>query len=259
MRDRTILVTGGGSGIGKAAVLLAADQGARVAVLDVDEDSAHAATQEAIERGAGAALPVRCDVSVETEVESAIAACVDELGTPYGVFANAGVDRAGLVHELTLEHWSELISINLTGVFLTCKHALRSMLATGTGGSLVCTSSPAASVAFAAGGASAYSASKGGVSALVRCMALDYARHGIRANAIVPGPTHTRLMWVNVPEPERPAMQKVIDGEVPIGRMANPEEIAQAAIWLMSDAASYVTGSHLVCDGGVLAKASISV
>jgi len=175
------------------------------------------------------------------------------------VFANAGIDRAGMVHELSMEHWTGLIGINLTGVFLTCKHALKAMLNAGTGGSIVCTSSPASLVAFAAGGAAAYSASKGGISALVRCMALDYARHGIRVNAIVPGPTHTRLMWVNVPEPERPDMQRVIDSEVPIGRMASPEEIAQSAIWLMSDAASYVTGSHLVCDGGVLAKASISV
>jgi len=259
MRDRTILVTGGGAGIGKAAVLLAAQQGARVAVVDVDLESANATAEQATELGASRTLPVRCDVSVETDVEAAMAACVNELGTPYGVFANAGIDRAGLVHELTAEQWTGLIAINLTGIFLTCKHALRAMLTAGTGGSIVCTSSPASFVAFAAGGASAYSASKGGVSALVRCMALDYARHGIRVNGIVPGPTHTQLMWVNVPEPERPAMQRVIDSEVPIGRMASPEEIAQSAIWLMSDAASYVTGSHLVCDGGVLAKASISV
>jgi len=240
-------------------VLLAAQQGAKVAVLDVDLDGANATAEKATELGASGTLPVRCDVSVETDVEAAMTACVDELGTPYGVFANAGVDRAGLVHELTVEHWTGLIAINLTGVFLTCKHALRAMLTAGTGGSIVCTSSPASLVAFAAGGASAYSASKGGVSALVRCMAVDYARHGIRVNAVVPGPTHTQLMWVNVPEPERPTMQRVIDSEVPIGRMASPEEIAQSAIWLMSDAASYVTGSHLVCDGGVLAKASISV
>jgi NAD(P)-dependent dehydrogenase (short-subunit alcohol dehydrogenase family) len=259
MRDRTILVTGGGAGIGRATALLAAEQGARVAILDVDLESANATAEEAARLGAGAALPVRCDVSVESAVEAAVAACVNELGTPYGVFANAGVDRGGMVHELPVEHWTGLIAINLTGVFLTCKHALKAMLAAGTGGSIVCTSSPASLVAFAAGGAAAYSASKGGVSALVRCMALDYARYGIRVNAILPGPTHTQLLWVNVPEPERPGMQQVIDSEVPIGRMASPEEIAQSAIWLMSDGASYVTGSHLVCDGGVLAKASISV
>ena len=250
MRDRTILVTGGAAGIGKAAALLAAEQGAKVAVLDVDLNGANATAEEATGRGAAAALPVRCDVSVEADVQAAVTACVDELGTPYGVFANAGIDRAGMVHELSMEHWTGLIGINLTGVFLTCKHALKAMLNAGTGGSIVCTSSPASLVAFAAGGAAAYSASKGGISALVRCMALDYARHGIRVNAIVPGPTHTRLMWVNVPEPERPDMQRVIDSEVPIGRMASPEEIAQSAIWLMSDAASYVTGANLLVTGG---------
>ena len=156
MRDRTILVTGGGAGIGRATALLAAEQGARVAILDVDLESANATAEEAARLGAGAALPVRCDVSVESAVEAAVTACVNELGTPYGVFANAGVDRGGMVHELPVEHWTGLIAINLTGVFLTCKHALKAMLAAGTGGSIVCTSSPASLVAFAAGGAAAF-------------------------------------------------------------------------------------------------------
>jgi NAD(P)-dependent dehydrogenase (short-subunit alcohol dehydrogenase family) len=259
MRDRTVIVTGGGSGIGRAGALLAADRGASVAAVDVDGESAEASAKEALERGAPSAIGIRCDVADESQVEKAVARVVSELGVPYGVFANAGTDRAGLVHELSYDHWNELISVNLTGIYLTCKHALRAMVEGGKGGSIVCTSSPASFVAFAAGGASAYAASKGGVSALVRCMALDYAKYGIRVNAIVPGPTHTKLMWVNVPEDERPAMQKVIDSEVPLGRMAGPEEIARCAIWLMSDESSYVTGSHLVCDGGVLAKASISV
>jgi NAD(P)-dependent dehydrogenase (short-subunit alcohol dehydrogenase family) len=133
------------------------------------------------------------------------------------------------------------------------------MLEGGRGGSIVCTSSPGSFVAFAAGGESAYAASKGGVSALVRGMALDYAKFGIRVNAIVPGPTDTKLMWMSVPEDKRSGMRDVINSEVPIGRTAQPEEIARAAVWLLSDESSYVTGSHLVCDGGVLAKASISV
>src|SRR5262249_57083722 len=114
MRDRTILGPGGGAGIGKAGVLLAAQQGARVAILDVDLDGANATAEEATERGASGALPVRCDVSVEADVQAAMAACVNELGPPYGVFANAGVDRAGMVHELTVGHWTGLLAINLT-------------------------------------------------------------------------------------------------------------------------------------------------
>jgi NAD(P)-dependent dehydrogenase (short-subunit alcohol dehydrogenase family) len=93
----------------------------------------------------------------------------------------------------------------------------------------------------------------------VRCMAIDYASHGIRVNAIVPGPTDTKLMWVNVPEEARPRMREVIQREVPLGRLAEPQEVARAAVWLLSDDASYVTGSHIVIDGGVTAKASISV
>jgi NAD(P)-dependent dehydrogenase (short-subunit alcohol dehydrogenase family) len=142
---------------------------------------------------------------------------------------------------------------------LTCKHALRAMLGAGRGGSIVCTSSPAASVALAAGGTGAYSASKGGVSALVRCLAIDYAGHGVRVNAVVPGATETPLMWVNVPEDEREQMREQINDEVPLGRLADPAEIGQAVVWLLSDASTYVTGSHLVCDGGILAKGSISV
>jgi NAD(P)-dependent dehydrogenase (short-subunit alcohol dehydrogenase family) len=114
-------------------------------------------------------------------------------------------------------------------------------------------------VSFAAGAAGAYSASKGGISALVRCMAVDYAKYGIRVNAVVPGATETRLMWANVEPSAMPEMRRRICEEVPLGRLASPEEPARAVVWLLSDESSYVTGSHLVCDGGILAKACISV
>ena len=127
------------------------------------------------------------------------------------------------------------------------------------GGSIVLCSSPAAFAGFAAGAASAYTASKGGVSSLVRSLAVDYARHGIRVNAVVPGPTETPLMWANVTDAERAAVEETIRDEVPLGRLADPDEPAQAVLWLLSGDSSYVTGSHLVCDGGVLAKASVSL
>jgi NAD(P)-dependent dehydrogenase (short-subunit alcohol dehydrogenase family) len=157
------------------------------------------------------------------------------------------------------EDWRTILAINLDGVYLACKHAIWDMLAAGKGGSIVLVSSPAAFVSFAAGGASAYSASKGGVSALVRCLAVDYARNGIRVNAVVPGPTETPLMWANVAAEKKDAVRQRICAEVPMGRLADPSEIATAIAWLLSDESSYVTGSHLVCDGGVLAKGSISV
>jgi NAD(P)-dependent dehydrogenase (short-subunit alcohol dehydrogenase family) len=169
------------------------------------------------------------------------------------------VDLGGFVHELPSERWQRVMNINLNGAFYASKLVLRALIDAQLPGSIVLCSSPAAFVGFAAGANSAYAASKGGISALTRTLAVDYARHGIRVNAIVPGPTETPLMWMAVPEAERPATREQITEEVPIGRMADPAEPAQAAVWLLSDDSSYVIGSHLVCDGGVLAKASVSV
>jgi len=256
---RTIVVTGGGAGIGRAVAMLAAARGDRVAVLDIVESSAQQTAADALGAGADRALGIACDVSSEESVQAAFENIASGLGPLYGVFANAGMDAGGFVHELPWEVWRRVTDTNLTGVFLTCKYGLRQMLAGGQPGSIVCTSSPAASVGFAAGAAGAYSASKGGISALVRCMAVDYARYGIRVNAVVPGATETKLMWANVEPAARPAMRQRICEEVPLGRLASPEEPARAVVWLLSEESSYVTGSHLVCDGGILAKASISV
>jgi NAD(P)-dependent dehydrogenase (short-subunit alcohol dehydrogenase family) len=151
-----------------------------------------------------------------------------------------------------------VLATNLDGTFLCLQQALRQMMDRGRG-SIVCCSSPASFVAFAGDGAGAYSASKGGVSALVRTAAVDYARYGIRVNALVPGSTETPLMWANVAEAEQPAMRGVLAREIPLGRLAEPAEPAKAALWLLSDDAAYMTGAHLVIDGGTLAKGSVSV
>jgi NAD(P)-dependent dehydrogenase (short-subunit alcohol dehydrogenase family) len=259
MDARTIVVTGGGSGIGRAVALLCAKRGDNVAVLDRDEDAARSAADEAMQNGATGALAVRCNVSSEKEIEDAFEKTCEKFGAPYGLFANAGIDVGGLLHELPLQTWHLVIETNLTGVFLSSKHALRKMLEAKAPGSIVCTSSPTGFVALAAGGAGAYSATKAGISALVRCMAIDYAQYGIRVNAVVPGATETRLMWNNVPPQEIPQMREQVSKEIPLGRLAQPEDPARAVVWLLSEESSYVTGSHLVCDGGILAKASISV
>ena len=259
MKNRAIVVTGGGAGIGRAVVMQCAARGDRVAVLDIDGQAAREAADAARDAGAGAALGIACDVSIEESLAQAFATISAGLGPLYGAFANAGMDAGGFLHELPCETWKRVLDTNLTGVYLTCKYALQNILQAGTPGSIVCTSSPAASVSFAAGAAGAYSASKGGISALVRCMAIDYARYGIRVNAVVPGATETRLMWANVAPADMPEMRRKICEEVPIGRLASPDEPARAVVWLLSDDSSYVTGSHLVCDGGILAKACISV
>jgi NAD(P)-dependent dehydrogenase (short-subunit alcohol dehydrogenase family) len=258
-KGNTIVVTGGGNGIGRAVALLCAARGDSVVVLDKHRDSAKGTADDALEQGSRAAIGIECDVSREDQIAEAFASISRQLGPPYGLFANAGIDMGGLVHELSLERWQMVLETNLTGVFLSCKHALRAMLAGGVAGSIVCTSSPTAFVALAGGGAGAYSATKAGISALVRCMALDYAPYGIRVNAVVPGATETALMWANVEAAEIPQMRERVSQEIPLGRLAQPEDPARAVAWLLSSEASYVTGSHLVCDGGILAKASITV
>jgi NAD(P)-dependent dehydrogenase (short-subunit alcohol dehydrogenase family) len=256
---RTIVVTGGADGIGRAVVQLCAARGDNLAVLDKNVEAAKTAAEDAIKRGAKCALDLCCDVSSEEQIEKAFEIIWNKLGVPYGLFTSAAVDLGGLVHELPAATWHQVLETNLKGTFLACKHAIRKMRQADTPGSIVCASSPTGFVALAAGGAGAYSATKGGISALMRCMAIDYARYGIRVNAVVPGATETRLMWNNVPSEDIPRMRGVLSKEIPLGRLAQPEEPARAVAWLLSEDSSYVTGTHLVCDGGILAKASISV
>ena len=259
MQPGSYVITGASSGIGRATALLLAETGASIAILDVNDAAAAETAAACLELGAADARAYPCDVTDENQVADVVARVQADLGSPTRLFANAGIDRGGLTHELELELWQSVIETNLTGTFLICKHVLKVMVDAGDGGSIVCTSSPGGFVAFAAGSAAAYSASKGAVSSLVRSLAIDYASHGIRVNAIVPGPTETPLMWASVPEEEREAVRRTVSAETPLGRLADPSEPARAVRWLLSDEASYVTGSHLVCDGGVLAKAALSV
>jgi NAD(P)-dependent dehydrogenase (short-subunit alcohol dehydrogenase family) len=251
-----VVVTGAGSGIGRGAVLALAERGAAVAALDVDADKSLAVADEAKATGAPSAFGLDCDVRSEDSVAAAVATSAERIGPIRGLVTCAGIDSGGLVHELSLETWRDVLDTNLTGTFLTCKHVLRHMLDHGQGGSIVCASSPWAEVC-APGGASAYSASKGGVSAFVRSAALDYAPHSVRVNAIVPGATETPLMWAGVPHDEIPVARARVSEQLALGRLATPAEIAEGIVWLLSESALYVTGSHLVVDGGLMARASI--
>lgn len=260
MKNSLIVVTGGGSGIGRAVVLACAHRGARVAALDIDELSVKSVAAEAIAAGAPAAMALHCDVRSEESVSAAFDQIVSEEGLFDGVFANAGIEINAPLHTMTIEQWQHVIDVNLTGVFLTCKHALRHLVQSGAHGSIVCCSSPSAFVGFAGGGNGAYGSSKGGISALVRSTALDYAKAGVRVNGIVPGATDTPIMLVGVPVESQPEVLRQIreaaKEQVPLGRLASPDEIASAVVWLLSNDSSYVTGSNLVCDGGLMAKSA---
>jgi NAD(P)-dependent dehydrogenase (short-subunit alcohol dehydrogenase family) len=255
---RSIIITGAGSGIGRATALACAKRGDQVVALDINGATAETTAHTCRSLGANA-LGITCDVRDEVQVRDAFAQSAEKFGPVWGVFANAGIDDGGAIHELPLERWNNTLSINLTGIFLCCKYGLQQMIEAGIRGSVVCSASPCGLVALPVGGMGAYSATKGGISALVRCMAVDYASRGIRVNAIVPGATETGMLWNNVTPPEIERMRAQLNREIPLGRIGQPDDVAKAVIWLLSDESAYVTGSQLVCDGGVLAKASISI
>lgn len=252
--DRVLVVTGAARGIGAATAALAAHERQRVVLLDRDADGVERRAVELRSHGAEC-LAIACDVADEGAVQTAFEQASQRFGAPSALVTSAGIDRGGLVHELPAATWDEVILVNLRGTFLACREALRAML--GGGGAIVCVSSPFALAA--AGGVAAYAASKAGVCALVRSLAVDYAAQGIRVNALLPGPTETELMWANVPADQIEATRETVRSEVPLSRLADPLEIARAALWLASDSASYVTGAQLACDGGLLARAAISV
>ncbi|HEX4215563.1 MAG TPA: SDR family oxidoreductase [Candidatus Dormibacteraeota bacterium] len=249
---RVVAVTGGLSGMGRATAELLRGEGAEVAVIDRSRPS----NDDAL--AASGALMLQADVSDEAQIAEAFAAIDSRFGRLNGLFSNAGIARPeALVHEETLAQWQEVISVNLTGTFLVVREAVRRMVA-GGGGAIVCTSSAMGTLAIP-GGTNAYTASKGAINALVRQVAVDYARQDVRINAIAPGAIDTPLMWATTPPNEVEQMRTTIDSEVPLGKIGRPLDIANAVVWLLSDAAAYVTGAVYHVDGGASARMILSV
>jgi NAD(P)-dependent dehydrogenase (short-subunit alcohol dehydrogenase family) len=249
------VITGAAGAIASAIAARLRAAGVRLALLDANADALRETADEL--RGAdGDVLTITCDVGSEDAVAAAIDQVVQEFGAPAGLVTTAGIDRGGHAPELAAADFDDVIRVNLRGTFLACQACLRPMIEVRAG-TIVCISSP---LAFAStSGSGAYAASKAGVSALVRSLAIDHAADGIRVNAVLPGPTESELMWASVPADKRPELRRTVAAEVPMGRMAEPDEVAAAATWLLSEDSSYVTGAQLACDGGVLAKASVSV
>jgi NAD(P)-dependent dehydrogenase (short-subunit alcohol dehydrogenase family) len=243
------LITGAASGIGRRSALLFASQGAVVAVADRDEAAGRACAEEIVSAG-GRARFVPIDVADGASVREAVQATVSFGGGLHVLFNNAGVfpDGDGSPPDTDDAVFDSVIAINLKGVFLGCKHGIPAMLESG-GGSIVNTASFVA-VMGAATSQIAYTASKGGVLAMTREIAVEYARQGIRANALCPGPVNTPLLEELLADPAARARRFV---HLPMGRLAEADEIAQAALFLASPESSYVNGSTFLVDGAITA------
>jgi len=246
---KVAVITGAGSGIGRVAALLFASEGAEVVVADIVAADAASAVAE-IGAAGGTATAVTVDVSDEALVGAMVDTAVRTYGGLHVLFNNAGIfpDDDGGVLDTPPDTWQKVMDVNLKGVWLGCRAAVPAMLASG-GGSIVNVASFVALIG-AATAQIAYTASKGGVLAMTRELAVEYARRGIRANSLCPGPIETPLLAELLADPERRQRRLV---HIPVGRFGRPEEIAKAALFLASDDASFVTGSALVVDGGITA------
>lgn len=250
---KSALVTGAGSGIGRATSLEMARNGARVAVADVNEEGGRE-TVDAIEKAGGEAIFVRADVTSSQDVQNLIRTTVETFGRLDCAVNNAGIGgtrqdgRRFATHEYPEEMWARILAVNLTGVFLCLQHEIRQMLEQG-GGAIV----NIASIAGLVGGfGSPYTASKHGVVGVTRNSALEYARSGIRVNAVCPGVVETPM--VAAVFGAVPGLEERWREVEPIGRFSAPSEIAAVVTWLCSDAASFVTGVALPVDGGWTAQ-----
>ena len=249
LEGKVALITGAGSGIGREAALLFAREGASVVVAEVADDAGRKTAAD-IEEAGGRAHFVHADVSRGDDVR----AMVEEAEKTYGrlnvLFNNAGVfpDADGSVLDTEEDTWDFVLRVNLKGIFLGCKYGIPALLRAG-GGSIVNTASFVALMG-AATPQIAYTASKGGVLALTREVAIEFARKGIRVNALCPGPVDTPLLQELFRDPERRARRLV---HIPMGRLARADEVAKAALFLASDESSYINGAAFTVDGGITA------
>lgn len=250
---RVVLVTGAGSGIGKAAAELFAAEGAAVAVLDLREDAAQEVAGK-IEADGGRAIALAANVASAAEVQAAVDQIVGTLGRLDAVYNNAGCDSKGSVINATEDDWDRAMNVNGKGTFLVSQAAIPHLIAAG-GGAIVNQGSVAAMVAVP--NFASYCAAKGAVVALTRSMAIDLAPHKIRVNVICPGTVFTPLM--------EPMLRARGDGDLqaglaktllkyPIGRLGTPEDIARVAVFLASDDAAFMTGATVAADGGMTAQ-----
>jgi 2,5-dichloro-2,5-cyclohexadiene-1,4-diol dehydrogenase 1 len=245
LASRVMIVTGAGSGIGKATAKLLAQRGAAVVIADVNDLQGQEVAAE-IRTAGGKAAYIRTDVSREADVEAMIAFTLSEFGGLHGAYNNAGVAGKGVpLAEMSVTDWQRVIDVNQTGMFFCVKHEIAHMAKNG-GGAIVNMSSGSGVVASP--NMADYVASKHGVVGLTRAAALDYGTQNIRVNAVIPGGIETPMLLASMGRD--PDIRRVVEQGHPIGRLGQPIEIAEGVAWLLSDAASFVTGACLCIDGG---------
>ena len=250
LAEKVALVTGAGGGIGRETCRLFASEGARIVAVDVNEESGRETGAEIEADDPGTAIFVRADVADADDCQAMVAAAEESFGRLDVLFNNAGImDSAdGDSTETSMETWNRTIAINLTGVFLGCKFGVPALQRAG-GGSIINTASFVALMG-AATPQVAYTASKGGVLAMTRELAVVHARENIRVNALCPGPLKTKMLMDYLDTEEKRQRRLV---HVPMGRFGEASEMAQAALFLASDESSYITGADFSVDGGLTA------
>ncbi|MFT3764204.1 MAG: glucose 1-dehydrogenase [Minicystis sp.] len=249
LHDKVVIVTGAASGIGRASAHLFAEEGAKLLLSDVDAAGGEALAA-AIRAAGGDAVFAPADVAREADVAGLVARAVERWGRLDGAFNNAGINgKMGPIHETTEADYDRVMGVNLKGVWLCNKHQIAQMLKQGSG-SIVNNASVAAMIAFP--GLSVYTATKHGIVGLTKAAALEVATQKIRVNALCPGLVRTPLLASAVQTGFITEEQMV--SSVPVGRLGDPAEVAQAAAWLLSDRASFVTGHAMVVDGAMLAR-----
>jgi NAD(P)-dependent dehydrogenase (short-subunit alcohol dehydrogenase family) len=247
---KTALITGGAGGIGRATALLLAREGAAVSIVDLNEGAGQEVVRE-ISRAGGRAIFARADVACAGDCRRVVERTVKELGGIDVLFNNAGIIRRASAVEISEEDWDAVMAVNVKSIFFMCREIIPIMVA-AKGGSIINT----ASGWGLAGGAraAAYCASKGAVVLMTKAMAIDHGRQNIRVNCICPGDTDTAMLRNEARQLDETEDRFLSESaNRPLGRMGKPEEIARAALYLASDAASFVTGTALVVDGGGLA------
>ena len=250
MKNKVVVVTGAASGIGKACVARFVREGASVVLADREDVTAAAAD---IEANGGSALGISTDVSDEQSVTAMFHAALERFERIDVLAHFAGISRRKLVPDMSVEEWDEIMDVNFKGTFICCKAAITRMRASG-GGSIITTGSELAFVG--APNIAVYSASKAGVVHLTRCLARDHGGDGIRVNCVCPGPIQTPMLENSVAGATDPAAAlRAAEASTILGRLGQPEEIANMVHFLASEEASYITGAAMIVDGGVTAKA----